>query len=125
MSRLSGVLPLLALAVPAAVLAQSAPVPLAPETWQWNPRLCHSREGCHAEGSVRVALTISPEGRVTGCAILESSGQPRLDEESCRLMTISARFTPARDGRGRPIRGRYETSVHWKVPDTDVRARGG
>ncbi|MFO6448067.1 energy transducer TonB [Erythrobacter sp. NE805] len=124
MKRIALVLAGFWLAAPVTAFAQSDPVPLAPETWQWKPRLCYHEQGCYDEGSVRVALTISPEGRVTGCTIVASSGKPRLDEDSCRLMTIAARFTPARGSRGRAVRGRYETSVHWKVPETDVRAGG-
>jgi periplasmic protein TonB len=112
----------LALAGPAAALAQSAPVPLAPERWvSTTETLCWDHH-CYAEGSLRFALTVSPAGRVTGCEIIESSGDARLDEQSCRFLTRRARFAPARDKRGKAVEGRFESRISWKVPGAPPKA---
>ena len=110
-------LALIALAAPAAALAQTEPVPLSPETWPRNIDWLCDWHACDEGGSVRFALAVTPEGKVRTCEILESSGNARLDENTCRLLTRYARFAPARDRRGKAVAGRYVQWMHWKVPD--------
>lgn len=69
------------------------------------------------EGTVRVHLTVSREGRVSDCRIVASSGSAALDSATCRIIRERARFTPARDGRGRPVTDVYSQSVRWQLPD--------
>lgn len=108
---------LIALSFPTGALAQTAPVPLAPETWSRNAEGMCDWHACDEGGSVRFALAVTPEGRVRTCEILESSGNTRLDENTCRILTRYARFAPARDKRGKPVAGRYVHWMHWKVPN--------
>jgi protein TonB len=108
---------LIAVAAPAAAIAQTAPKPLAPETWRTTEIDACTWHACYGEGSVRYAVTVSPAGRVTGCDILQSSGNIRLDETTCRFLTRGARFTPARDEGGKAVAGRFEGWMHWKLPD--------
>ena len=77
-----------------------------PEAWQ-----------ARQEGSVRFAYDVAPDGRVTGCTIIRSSGSPALDEGTCRLMTERARLTPARDAQGRAVADRLTANVGWQLPD--------
>ncbi|QDH35975.1 energy transducer TonB [Porphyrobacter sp. YT40] len=108
---------LLGLGLAAPALAGSDPVPRAPEQWvssYWPQCPYH---GCGGEGTVRFAVTVSPQGRVTACTILETSGDPRLDRESCEFLTRRARFEPARDDDGKPVEGRWESRIAWKIPD--------
>jgi protein TonB len=69
------------------------------------------------QGIVRFRLVIGQDGRVTGCAITESSGSAILDSSTCRLMVRRARFTPARDAEGRPVEGEIESGIAWKLSD--------
>lgn len=69
------------------------------------------------EGAVTVRLDISRQGRVTGCTILGSSGSSILDSATCRLFTMRARFTPARDRRGRAAADQKVTRIIWQIPD--------
>jgi TonB family protein len=69
------------------------------------------------EGAVTIRLDISRQGRVTGCTILGSSGSPSLDSTTCRLFTMRARFTPARDRRGRAAADQKVTRIIWQIPD--------
>lgn len=62
-----------------------------------------SRAG--ATGSVTATLQIAPDGRVTGCTIVRSSGTPSLDATTCRLARQRFRFEPARDAAGNPVPG--------------------
>ncbi|RGP39716.1 hypothetical protein BPTFM16_02673 [Altererythrobacter insulae] len=53
--------------------------------------------------AVIVRLTVSPEGRVSGCSIYRASPFPETDATVCQLAYEQIRFEPARDGRGNPI----------------------
>lgn len=67
------------------------------------------------EGFVAVRFTIRPDGRVTGCQILKSSGSAELDGMTCRLIEHRFRYRPARDGHGRPIAEVATTSFTWGI----------
>lgn len=65
------------------------------------------------EGMVAVRFTIQPDGRVSGCQILKSSGSAELDGTTCRLIERRFRYRPARDSLGRPIAEVATTSFTW------------
>ncbi len=67
------------------------------------------------QGRPRFRLTIGPDGRVTGCVILVSSGSPALDSATCRIMRSRARFSPAVDGNGRPVEDHYWGEIAWRI----------
>lgn len=69
------------------------------------------------QGAVTIRLDISRQGRVTACTILGSSGSLSLDSTTCRLFTTRARFTPARDRRGRPAADQKVTRIIWRIPE--------
>ena len=56
-----------------------------------------------AEGRVEVRFMVGPDGRVRNCRVSRSSGNPALDQTTCRLVEQRFRWTPARDGRGNPV----------------------
>ena len=56
-----------------------------------------------AEGAVAVRFTVQPNGRVSGCQVIQSSGNADLDGTTCRLIERRFRYRPARDGQGRAI----------------------
>lgn len=66
-------------------------------------------------GVTTVRLTVSPEGRVTGCETAESTGMLLLDRRSCHLFTKRARFEPAKDASGRPVQATYYSAVSWQT----------
>lgn len=57
--------------------------------------------------AVILALTISPDGRATGCRIYKSSGLPDTDEVTCRLAKERLRFKPALNAAGEPVTGTF------------------
>ena len=57
----------------------------------------------NAAGTVTVQFTVQPSGRVTGCGVTQSSGNPDLDATTCRLIEQRFRYEPARDRNGNPI----------------------
>ena len=69
------------------------------------------------QGTVRFNLTIGPNGAVTACQIVGSSGSPTLDEATCRLVSRRARFNPAVDSTGAAVDGRYANAVSWRLPE--------
>ena len=69
------------------------------------------------QGAVTVRLAIARDGRVSACTIVGSSGSVILDAATCRLFTARARFTPARDRRGRTATDQKVTRIVWRIPD--------
>jgi protein TonB len=52
---------------------------------------------------VALAVRVQLDGRATDCKINRSSGDPGIDQWTCRLVESRLRFRPATDDRGRPI----------------------
>jgi protein TonB len=50
-----------------------------------------------------VMFTVEPNGRVSGCHIYQSSGDPAVDEMTCRLVTARFVYRPAYNRRGQPV----------------------
>jgi TonB family protein len=70
-------------------------------------------------GTTGVELSIDTEGKVTKCFVTLSSGSPDLDDTTCALLTLRARFYPAQDKKGNKIAGLHRKSVRWVIPDYD------
>lgn len=68
------------------------------------------------EGQVRFRLTIDPEGRTTGCTIVESGGAT-FDAATCRLLRERARFEPARNSAGTAMASTHSSSIAWRIPE--------
>jgi len=68
------------------------------------------------QGRVVYRIEIGPDGRVSGCAVRRSSGSASLDAATCRIVRSRARFAPARDGAGRPVRDHRDGDVLWRLP---------
>ena len=64
-------------------------------------------EGWH--GVARADLTISPQGQVSACKIVQSTGHRLLDDYTCKVLMTHARFTPAKDKEGKPIESHFIT----------------
>ena len=67
------------------------------------------------EGTTRVELAITRNGRLSDCRVVTSSGSPILDRETCRMMARWP-FEPARDPAGKKVAGTFATSFTWKLP---------
>lgn len=68
------------------------------------------------QGTVAVTVAINPEGRVSRCVISTSSGSASLDFATCAIIQRRARFTPARDERGRAVEDRSTARIRWMLP---------
>jgi protein TonB len=68
------------------------------------------------QGVTRVQYTVSPDGRATGCTVIASSGFPRLDDATCKIIERRFRFNPAtRDGK--PVTETKTQPVRWQLKD--------
>jgi protein TonB len=56
-----------------------------------------------AYGSVAISIRVNPDGTVSDCRVVRSSGSPYADSLMCQLTVQYVRFSPARDPSGRPV----------------------
>ena len=75
------------------------------------------------QGDAAYVLDVDATGRVSACRIIGSSGSAILDETTCRILRERARFTPARDRRGRAVPDRVSARTHWVLPQADSSSR--
>ncbi len=66
-------------------------------------------------GIVSMRLTVDDHGRVTNCAVTESSGSTALDTRTCALLRRKARFAPARNTNGSPVSGTHREMIAWSI----------
>ena len=64
-------------------------------------------------GYGHLILTIADSGRVTGCGVLQSTGDGQVDQALCDLMVRRSRWAPARDRQGRPIEVKVRYTATW------------
>lgn len=63
--------------------------------------------------TVETRLAVNAEGRVSGCTVAKSSGEPLLDLQSCRVLTARARYRPARDASSQGVATIVTKRVRW------------
>lgn len=74
--------------------------------------------GVEAAGRTRIRWEINASGRVENCTIVSSSGNSQLDRAACSALTRHARYSPALDQNGQPIRSTApERTVVWQIPE--------
>jgi TonB family protein len=78
-------------------------------------------------GIVSTKLEILPDGNVSSCQVVESSGSRSLDSKTCSLQKSRAKFRPAMNADGVPIRGEYFTVTSWffepSQPSASIRGK--
>ena len=67
------------------------------------------------QGTVRVTYTVGADGRVSNCAVVQSSGSSSLDSTTCRIFERRFRYAPARDAAGNPVATTVRQSVTWRL----------
>jgi TonB family protein len=70
------------------------------------------------EGVVEFRLEVATSGTVSKCEVVKSSGHLDLDTTACDMISKRARFTPAKNYKGKPIVGYYYNRVRWVLPKT-------
>ena len=66
-------------------------------------------------GSTRIGLLIDEKGLVRDCTLIEASGIARLDSRSCAIISERAKFAPARDGAGKPVKSSWTQTITWRL----------
>jgi periplasmic protein TonB len=67
------------------------------------------------EGTVGVRVTVTADGRATGCSVTGSSGSDILDGAACKDLERYGRFDPALDADGNPISASWSTRITYKL----------
>ena len=66
------------------------------------------------QGVTRVSYVIDQKGQVSNCSVTQSSGFPRLDDATCKIIIRRFRFNPAtRDGQ--PVTETKTQPVRWQL----------
>ncbi len=68
------------------------------------------------QGTVQFRIIIAPDGRVSDCTVVSSSGSAALDRASCAIVSERARFEPARDANGQRVGDSLTSRVRWELP---------
>jgi TonB family protein len=104
-------LPFVAASVSQAVSA--VPTPRAPLQTYVTPADYPAGLPRSAARPVEVALVAGPDGRVTECRIVASSGASQLDNATCRLLRSRVNFLPARNAAGSAVSGEVRATIDW------------
>lgn len=104
-------------AAPPPKFTPTRPVPKGnPGNWATTNDYPAAAQREEREGTTRFSVTVSADGRVTGCTVTGSSGSSDLDATTCSKITSRGRFTPAKDGDGNPTTGSWSGSIRWQLP---------
>ena len=66
------------------------------------------------QGSATIAFRVNPNGRISGCRVVHSSGDPYVDAMVCDAATRWLVFDPARDPTGRPVGQDITYTPNWR-----------
>lgn len=69
-----------------------------------------------AAGSVAITIRVNPDGTVSNCRVVRSSGNATADSLMCQLTIEYVRFSPARDASGRAIAQDVTFAPNWWRP---------
>lgn len=62
-------------------------------------------------GIAEVRMTIDEHGRARDCVVQASTWAPQFGADSCAALKSNARFDPAKDSQGNPIKALFRTSI--------------
>ncbi len=66
------------------------------------------------QGLMRMRVIVSPEGAVEECTIIKATDTENLESPACKAMQ-NARFIPALDAAGQPMRSYYVTRITYQI----------
>lgn len=67
------------------------------------------------EAIVGIRVTISAQGRVTFCEVIEHSGPASFNDTACLLLLRHARFHPATNPEGEPVPAFFHTTIVYRI----------
>lgn len=92
------------------------PVAIGPETWVRYEDYPAEAVRQAWNGRAAFSLLVDKGGAVKSCTITQSSGHTILDQKTCEILMLRARFEPAKDGSGSPIESIYSSGFTWRLP---------
>lgn len=105
---------LVSLGVPADELAQIAEGPKGDVSRYFGSAAYPSNALFVGKGGQTFALVaIDAQGRVTDCKIISNSGHESFRKSTCEAL-MRARFEPAKNAAGKPVRSWYPVRVTWQ-----------
>lgn len=69
----------------------------------------------HTSGEVGVRMMIDETGKMQNCTTLHTSGSAILDAMTCVVLNERAKFHPAVDVDGKPVKSVLDQRVHWQL----------
>jgi hypothetical protein len=75
-------------------------------------------------GQISFVLLIDEKGAVADCTVDQTSGYASLDAQSCYVMKTRAKFWPALDAQGKPVKSSQTGRIRWLIPDPVSRTGG-
>lgn len=67
-------------------------------------------------GIVHFWLDIEADGRVSGCHVQRENKSSEFEKITCAKILQRARFAPATDKNGNPVRSYFASGVNWSLP---------
>jgi TonB family protein len=68
------------------------------------------------QGTAGVRYRIGVDGKVSDCRLVESSGSPTLDAQTCAIITKRVRYEPAKTKSGDPVPSIGFQRIRWEIP---------
>lgn len=62
---------------------------------------------------VTVSLLIDQSGKIRDCAIVAGSGSPTIDRQTCQIFQLRLNYSPAKDGKGKPVATLHRETIEW------------
>jgi TonB family protein len=91
------------------------PEPIGIAGWLNNSDYPESALKRLTSGTSVVRVDVAADGKVTGCAIVLTSGSEDLDRATCTAALRRGRFRPAIDAGGKPVRTFTIFPVRWQI----------
>lgn len=64
-------------------------------------------------GSVQARLDVDAAGKLSGCHVLRRTNPDEFAEVTCEVLTKRAKFSPALDAAGKPVKSFYMFKLRW------------
>lgn len=68
-------------------------------------------------GATRVMMMVDEIGKLRDCMVEQTSGIATLDAMTCGVLLERAKFSPALDAAGKPVRSVSTQTIRWVMPD--------
>jgi hypothetical protein len=87
-----------------------------PQLWLTNSDYPRGMLASGQPALIEFRLDLDDGGKVTGCHIQESTRPKDFDNAVCGTLMRRAKFTPAIDAGGRPLRSYWKSTVRFQTP---------